>query len=434
MEAQIYDEKGDVLMRIYADRLAAKGIAKDQIKGLFEYALLFLMMAYWPAWLIGEGLSRVLILAVLLIWFIHQKRLHAPRERVLILIGLLFSYSLSMLFGGINILIDFGKISSIIISFLFCGLMKRETFIERYRNLLFFITCYSLITFALFWIVPSVFDNLPMVEGTAPVANAFFSLVPVTMRTYFRNFGCWQEPGMYCVYLSVAFVFELFCTDKVKKRRIFIIMLAYVTTFSTAGYVVGAVLLATYVVSLVFQKKEIGRGMKRGHVILLMGLLLLVICGILYSGYVGVASKYSYVFLKLKSAGRGIDSTSWRLRAIRIAIDLMKQYFPFGSGSEVTAKYLAAGTILTATPLNRFAFYGLLFGFIMNLGILFFAKKAGKSFLVSLGIWTALIGVTMAQEMSCTYLMLILVFYSLNRKKDAFHLRKTTCLNGYERK
>ncbi|MCI8662929.1 MAG: O-antigen ligase family protein [Hungatella sp.] len=382
-------------------------------KALFQYALLFIMIAYWPAWLIGQGVSRILILAMLFLWFAYKKKIYVSREMILILLGLLFSYFLSMIFGGINILIDIGKILSITICFLFCGLMRQETFIERYKNLLFFITCYSLITFALFYLAPSIFDHLPMIEGTAPVANAFFSLIPVTMKEYFRNFGCWQEPGMYCVYLSVAFVFELFCTDEVKLKRILIIILAYITTFSTSGYVVGAVLLITFGARLVLDKKEMTKRSRRIYMIW----LLIAVVGILYSYFFGFLSQKNYVFLKLQSAGRNIKSTSWRLRAIRIAINLIKQYFPFGSGSEITAEYLIEGTILTATPLNWFAFYGFLFGLIMNLGIIFFSKKVGKHLIVSLGIWIALIGVTMAQEMSCTYLMLILVFYSLNMKK-----------------
>ena len=146
-------------------------------KALFQYALLFIMIAYWPAWLIGQGVSRILILAMLFLWFAYKKKIYVSREMILILLGLLFSYFLSMIFGGINILIDIGKILSITICFLFCGLMRQETFIERYKNLLFFITCYSLITFALFYLAPSIFDHLPMIEGTAPVANAFFSLL-----------------------------------------------------------------------------------------------------------------------------------------------------------------------------------------------------------------------------------------------------------------
>lgn len=62
----------------------------------------------------------------------------------------------------------------------------------------------------------------------------------------FRNSGPFWEAGAFAGFLIVAILFELIISKKLFGKRNFILILALLTTFSTTGYIVLAVLSTSY--------------------------------------------------------------------------------------------------------------------------------------------------------------------------------------------
>ena len=118
------------------------------------------------------------------------------------------------------------------------------------------------------------------------------------------------------------------------------------------------------------------------------------------------------VFSKLVQTDEN-DSSFERLRAFNLALDLIKGNFPLGSGQGVPAKFLLKDTIImTATPLNWFAFYGVGYGLIMNYGIYRFCKRLCGSGIHMLFAFIGVISIIISQDMSRAYIFYILAFYA----------------------
>lgn len=63
----------------------------------------------------------------------------------------------------------------------------------------------------------------------------------------FRNSGCAWEPGLFSVMLCIAILFNIFQNKKVIfSKRLIVLLIALITTFSTTGYVMTIVIFAGY--------------------------------------------------------------------------------------------------------------------------------------------------------------------------------------------
>ena len=63
----------------------------------------------------------------------------------------------------------------------------------------------------------------------------------------FRNSGCAWEPGLFSVMLCIAILFNIFQNKKIIfSKRLTVLTIALITTFSTTGYVMGIIIFAGY--------------------------------------------------------------------------------------------------------------------------------------------------------------------------------------------
>lgn len=392
-------------------------ITLKQIDSKLVYISLFIMFAYWPGEVLGSLIVRLVIIGLLLLLLLKRENLYLDHNLFLVFLLLLFCQFITILLGSRNLALDMGNISALCICLLVVSVVGKEEFFHCYLKLMYFLCVFSLITYVLFLIVPTYFYKLPTVQATSITANAFFSLVPLKMNDYYRNFGCWNEPGMYAVYLSAAMLLELFYIKKTNIKHIVVLILCMITTFSTAGYVAMILLLVAFLIQTYHRcEDKLNRKTKRRiwFLVLVGGGLFVFIYS---NGYLG---NRSYVFKKLTEISEESGTTVERIRAVKLAIHMIMRNFLVGGGWGEFAELMTyEGNIMTATPLNWFAVYGLIYGCLMNLGIVRMVNKliGSKHLLIFTLAYLGIVASIVSQEVSSTFLIILFVFYAYKSDK-----------------
>ena len=374
--------------------------------------LLYLMMLFWPAVVLGNGVCFVLEFIFIAFLYI-RKRAVVDKKLLKIVIVLILMHFMAIAFGSSYMALDLGNILSLIISLLFVSVVSFQEFAIRYVKLLYFISCFSLATFVIHLFVPGLFSIFPEIDATAKAVNVFFSIVPTNMGNYIRNFGAWGEPGMYGVYLLLACIVELFYFKRIRKKYIFIFVLSIISTLSTATYIASLILLLVFI----WYSPSFTRQYKIAILTISAILMTLII------NYALTAGGNGYVFAKLTETESESGTTFERIRAVETAISLLSDYFPFGCGWGVYSYYLLKeDTIMTATPINWFAIYGILYGLIMNVGLYLGVKRLSRSNLMAIGILMAIYSCIISQEVSSVFISIVPIFYAYSNSKRQIKL------------
>ena len=86
--------------------------------------------------------------------------------------------------------------------------------------------------------------------GTSDYSLFLYTLTGESQAVYggiVRNCGCAWEPGLFSVMINIAILFNIFQNKKIIfNKRLIILLIALITTFSTTGYVMGIVIFAGY--------------------------------------------------------------------------------------------------------------------------------------------------------------------------------------------
>lgn len=191
------------------------------------------------------------------------------------------------------------------IGYLFTLFVSYQEFKEVFLSIVRFLAIYSLVTFALGFIFPSIIELLPSFEKNGiPYYNAVFSIVSGSSFVA-RNYGIFWEPGAFAIYLNVALYLELF-ENKFDIKRVALLAIAIFTTVSTLGIVCMVILFSAFLTT----DKEVSSSRIKGLIVTVgaVGLVILI----LYGG------DYIYhAFNKLDMTGTTInESTAVRINAI----------------------------------------------------------------------------------------------------------------------
>ena len=372
------------------------------------YSILFLLFAYWPPVLFGHGVIFViqLILARVAL-FLYGATINPKLLRLVMFLALM--HLLAVLLGSYYLELDFGNIITLFVSLTFVSAIPFTIFATYYTRFINFICLFSLITFSINCVLPSIFSFLPEVDATVRANNLIFSLVPVGMEAYLRNFGLWGEPGMFGVYIILATALELFYIKPINWKHIIVIVLTVISTFSTATYISFIILYIFFILS--------SDRVSRKYKYLIVSFTVIVV--LMISNFILMEGNHAYVFSKLTETDSEVGTTFERIRALETAWSLLWEYFPTGCGWGVYSKYLLdETTILTVTPLNWFAVYGVIYGVVMNFGLYLGAKAIGKKSFLTLGIALAVYSVIFSQEVSSVYIAVIPIFYAFQSYFD----------------
>lgn len=86
--------------------------------------------------------------------------------------------------------------------------------------------------------------------GTSDYSLILYTLAGESQGIYggiVRNCGCAWEPGLFSVMVNIAILFNIFQNKKIIfNKRLILLLIALITTFSTTGYVMGIVIFAGY--------------------------------------------------------------------------------------------------------------------------------------------------------------------------------------------
>jgi hypothetical protein len=161
----------------------------------------------------------------------------------------------TIIFGG-GTFLNVGLLFIIILIPYFVTKIVGENFTEYYINITFVFACIGLLFYFASVLSPAFHDftaTLAPRFHTDPTTGVEESFIIYTYERYYginlRSPGPFWEPGAYAVFLIVALVFNIIRTNKLLNLKSIIIILALLTTFSTAGYIALFIFLIFYLIT-----------------------------------------------------------------------------------------------------------------------------------------------------------------------------------------
>jgi len=119
-----------------------------------------------------------------------------------------------------------------------------ERFIDKYINLIYFLSIISLVFYILFFF-PSITNKLVSIaikDSLFPSKNQFYQMSPnfilITFNGYqqLRNSGPFWEPGAFSVFLNIALLLNILVKNKIADKKNIVFIITVITTLSTAGF------------------------------------------------------------------------------------------------------------------------------------------------------------------------------------------------------
>lgn len=283
-----------------------------------------------------------------------------------------------------------------------------------YVRVLYIVALASLILYLLDLIAPDILNVLPMTSNSTGIElrTAFISIAPHNGR----NMGFFWEPGAFQTYLAIAIIFELFVFQAESKKRVIVMFLAMITTFSTAGYVTFLFVVLTAVLSGTYDS-TMKKSYKVAIVITIIALMFSTyimnnVNGGLYNALIGKVENYSHN----KDA---YSSTGVRMSAIIDGINIFKDNPLFGAGITNFKEIFAmryGHSMTTCTYVNWFAMYGFFYGVIMLVGTYrFVAFLTDKRFIRVMLFISMLLAIT-SEDYVLNPSILILTLYGFSYK------------------
>lgn len=162
---------------------------------------------------------------------------------ILLYVNVIFTW----LFNGD--FVSFGYIYYLLLiggSFLLSKYIDFEDFKKIYCNIIYFFCCFSLVCSLLYVVSPSIIKKFPITYNSHKLEyyNLGFWVTSTDFEYEFRNYGCFREPGVFQIYIILALIF-LF-KEKLNVKRFLIYTVTLVTTKSTTGYILFAILMIRY--------------------------------------------------------------------------------------------------------------------------------------------------------------------------------------------
>lgn len=324
----------------------------------------------------------------------------------LIFILLLFSLISTFLNHTTKNVSGFGKFAIVV---LFSGLVVYTYSIKRltnaFLNYIFFLSLVSLVVYLLVnvFLLDISFGKVENVNGVTYNLGYFYFYFDSFLK--FRNAGVFWEPGIFATFLLLALFLELHFYHNARKLRVATLIVALITTFSSAGMI----LLCIYLISLVFKFKVSLRG---GAIFLVMILFFMVI-GFYYMNLVNdTGVDATRLYNKILNFEKNEDH---RINSPIINFEIFSEKPIFGWGlSETLIKYGKLTTVsLTSTSLYYMASFGILGLLLILMPILGFLSIKDVSLSQRL-IFILVFFICINKEPHTYFSLTYLIFYVLS--------------------
>lgn len=316
---------------------------------------------------------KYLFLLIVSSFSLFKYKLSKKQINVIAVIALLILasafLSFSFLSGGLLILL-----LTIILAITTTNKYTLSDFCKLFVDLILALNIYSTIIWilvSLHIIEPSVVENVIGVELLSSHFCQFFS---GSIPGFFRASSIFREPGMYMIFISMSYAFEVFILRRtIGWFKLIVYLISILSTFSTAGFIIFGIL---YIVSIMSSKRK---NHLRSKVIPICAMLAIVV-------FIKNNDIAQFVFGKF-SSGENSASYLGRVSSIMIPLTMIFHSPIWGCGiTNFKILYIQTGSIIyhttinpdslaTNTILNLAAIFGLPFCMVIMYGIYKFSMR-----------------------------------------------------------
>lgn len=294
-----------------------------------------------------------------------------------------------------------------------------ENFMESFINVIVCICFLSLITYFINIFFPSIISKLPITSNyiNTKFYNFFgINYIPLIYNSHYgiRNYSLFREPGVFACYIGIALLMVLLGNDKGYKtqfRKVIILSISMITTFSTSGILTFILILLTYAL-----KGNKDKNITRLIILLFTFLAIFTLIG-----------KFDLVFDKLfNTTSQFADSKNDRYNGIAVAFDLILRNPILGIGitnfdieSKLVVLFIGDKIIstnnYTITLLKIFAQSGIVYFLTYILGLFKFLKKICQKNLITFLSLFIIILIFSNEDFCLNILVHLFVFYGFSK-------------------
>lgn len=315
-----------------------------------------------------------------------------------------------------------GYIYQIWLFFLAClviNFYSQKQFIYIYLKLVYILSFISLFIFIVSNISSSFFEMFPMQTNSAGANVYNLGICMVSFEnTYIRNMSIFREPGVFMIYLNFAVILELFFKEEINRRYLLVFILAVVSTFSTAAFIILGTILFAYL----FIKSTKKVVIKNKAII--CGLIVLAALFILSS-----SQFYSMIFDKIGKDSIGEGSSLARGVSVLANLNIFLENFLFGVGLKLYPLTFSKATLAliglsldignnTNTITTILAVYGVFTGGLFIYMLLSFAKKTSNSLVIRTLIFLVLIMFYSNEDMRYSLMSATMLMWGLKSREN----------------
>ena len=298
----------------------------------------------------------------------------------------------------------------------FVRFINKERFCNAFIGIVYYIALWSIVLFVLWLVAPSIVQLFPSIRNENGIKYYYLGLgflEDLNQGVLPRMYGIFREPGVFTCYLTLALIMQLFFLREINLKRVAIMCLASLLTFSTAAYILLLLLFVVYFAKQFFNSNP---HKKTIRLLLIVTIIVTVVFFV-----IGPEKVMSVVFNKLNVENSSRDS---RFASIYANFLMFLENPIFGKGWNfvednfinfaVTGVY--KGTHNTNTFMKLLALYGI-FTFVGVIGALmsFFIRES-KSFIWGILITLIWIVALSNEDMTVNILLYLLPLYAFSNK------------------
>ena len=370
---------------------------------------------------------RVLLLAGLVVLYLFRRQYHIDRSTVLFAVLSIVTIFLSIVTNGDTSNYSYSLLIIVISCMLISELLSFEEFRLAYVTAMVILCQYSLIATYLFQNIPVLSNGfLPSFShqngGTARDYIFCFTFTMEYGRT-FRNFGIFNEPGVYMFYITLAGTLLLFPHSTKAASPIWnyvsiaTILLTLVSLFSPVGYLICIIFICSLLMS---------HGKKENRIkYLCTALLMLFMAGFMLNYFLGesIWDIAMNSFQKVSNRGESFYS---RFGSLIASVQAFFDRPFFGGGysgtfTTVTEQYLSQYTAhYTNTPGLVFVIYGGVLG-CMFIGALWsFYRKHTSSMVACTLSFACLLAALFNEALLDSTVLWMLIMYGVKGRRKQY--------------
>ena len=285
--------------------------------------------------------------------------------------------------------------------------------LEQVYQTMVVICAYSLFVYFLRALFPGIMSFFPVIKNVSNTEFYFCGLANVIVHPggLLRNYGPFREPGVFQMFIIVPLIYALFRRDKIEFKKVSILVLALVTTFSTTGYIAFIFLITAFL----FHKDMSNKTTKYVLLATLFVLFLYLVFGtdLMYKqGYGSVFGKlfggYESISTKARMASvLGNLKIFWTNPIIGRGITFVDEYFPIMAQN--TVGFMTRDN--TNTVLIQLSRFGLPFVLIfISRYIQFFWNYISSTRMTKFLLLCSFFVLTVGENLTYSFLMSLFLF------------------------